>query len=67
MKTNKLKISLIAILAIGILSVINTSISNDITGNAVLDLSDEFPGIGILFVILLGLVGLIAIKRHRSK
>jgi len=55
----------IVIIAVIVLSFINTKITDNITGKVVLSLGDEFPGIGVLFIILFGIAGMFLIIRLR--
>ena len=55
----------IVIIAIIILSFINAKITNSITGNPILNLGQEFPGIGMFLIILFGILGMFLIIRLR--
>ena len=50
-----------------IISFINTTISNKITGNAVLEASKEYSGIGIFLIVSLGIIGIIFVLTHHQK
>lgn len=56
----------VIIAVVALLSIINTGLTNNVTGAAVLDLSTEFQGIGILIVIVFGVLGLYAIRGYHK-
>ena len=55
----------IVAISIIVLSFINAKISNNITGKSILNLGQEFPGIGIFLIVLFGIVGMFLIIRLR--
>ena len=67
MKSNKIIMTIAAAVAvIGIFSLINTSLLNNITGHSILNLSEEFQGIGVLLVIILCIIGIAMIRKHHK-
>lgn len=53
----------VVLIAIIALSFVNTKITNSITGNPVFNLGQEFPGIGIVLIVLFGILGMFFIMR----
>ena len=45
------------------LSFVNAKISDSITGNPILNIGHEFPGIGIFLIVLFGILGMFLIMR----
>ncbi len=67
MKPNKKVImATIIIVAIGILSLINTKITN-ITGKVTFDLTGEYPGIGLFLILIMGAIGTFVVIKHHNK
>ena len=67
MKTTKALTLIIGTVAIlGILSLLNNTFLNNITGNTVLSLSEEFNGMSILFVIVFCVIGLYTIRNYHQ-
>lgn len=53
------------ILIIAGLSILNTAVVS-ITGSPIMEISNEFPGLSMLFILVIGVVGIFAIrKRHK--
>jgi len=68
MESKKIIISVVLIiLSLGVLSVLNTTISGNFTGGAILDFSGEYPGMGVIFILVFGLIGMVMLIKHHKK